>query len=199
VLEKMAEWQAVGLVIAGAGARGAYEAGAIAALLPRLEDAELRPRVLLGTSAGSINAAYLAAKLHLGAQGAGDGLVGFWRSLNKPDLMGSLARTALPALLGYAGRIAYLKTGKGSIAGFGRFPEVLDEAVGAWDQIPANIEAGELDAVGLVATAAAGGGSVVFMQNATGVDPPDFDEENADDPRYGEELRTYYSGERSYR
>jgi len=174
----MAERQAVGLVIAGAGARGAFEAGAISALLPRLEEAELRPRVLLGTSAGSINAAYLAAHLHLGAKGAADGLVGFWRSLNKPDLMGSLARTALPALLGYAGRIAYLKTGKGSIAGFGRFSEVLDEAVGDWDQIQANIEAGELDAVGLVATAAAGGGSVVFTQGPAGVALPGLDKEN---------------------
>src|SRR5215203_1456381 len=174
----MAERPAVGLVIAGAGARGAYEAGALAALLPRLEEAGMRPGVLLGTSAGSINAAFLAAQLHLGAEGAAAGLVGFWRSLNKPDLLGSLARTALPALLGYAGRLAYLRTGKGSIAGFGRFSEVLDKAVGDWDQIPANIEAGELHAVGLVATAASGGGSVVFMQNAAGVDPPTFDEEN---------------------
>jgi len=174
----MAERQTVGLVIAGAGARGAYEAGALAALLPRLEEADLRPRVLLGTSAGGINAAYLAAKMHLGAERAADGLVGFWRSLNKPDLMGSLARTALPALLGYAGRIAYLKTGKGSIAGFGRFPEVLDKAVGDWNRIPANIEASELGAVGLVATAATSGGSVVFMQNAAGVDPPAPDEKN---------------------
>jgi NTE family protein len=171
----MAERESVGLVIAGAGARGAYEAGALAALLPRLEEAERRPKVLVGTSAGSINAAYLAAKLHLGAKKATDGLVDLWCSLNKPDLLGPLALSAVPALLGYAGRIAYLPTGKGSIANFGRFREVLDAAVGSWEQIPANIEAKELDALGLVATAAAGGGSVVFMQTAPGVDPPGYD------------------------
>src|SRR3954447_4147189 len=128
----MAERRKVGLVLAGAGARGAYEAGALAALLPRLEAAQRLPRVLLGTSAGSINAAYLAAKLHLGAEGATRGLLDFWRSLDKSSLVGPLALTAVPALLGYAGRIAYLPTGSGSIATFGRFPEALDEAVGDW-------------------------------------------------------------------
>lgn len=174
----MAERDSVGLVIAGAGARGAYEAGALAELLPRLEEAERRPRVLVGTSAGSINATYLAAKLNLGAKRATQDLVDFWRSLNKSELMGPLAFTAVPALLGYAGRIAYLRTGKGSLASFGRFTNVLDRAIGDWNQIRANIEAGELDAVGLVATAARSGGSVVFMQTAAGVPPPAFDEKN---------------------
>ena len=159
----MPEHQTVGLVIAGAGARGAYEAGALAALLPRLEEREMRPSVLVGTSAGAINAAFLAAKLHLGAEQATRALLDFWGSLDKAALMGPLALTAVPALLGYAGRIAYLETGSGSIATFGRFPEVLDAAVGDWRQISANIDAGELRAVGVVATAATSGGSVVFL------------------------------------
>jgi NTE family protein len=174
----MAEQDAVGLVIAGAGARGAYEAGALAELLPQLEKAGRRPRVLVGTSAGSINATFLAAKLNLGAKRATEDLVDFWRSLNKSELMGPLAFTAVPALLGYAGRLAYLKTGKGSLASFGRFTKVLDTAIGDWNQILANIEAGELDAVGVVATAAGSGGSVVFLQTAAGVRPPEFDEKN---------------------
>ena len=172
----MAERRKVGLVLAGAGARGAYEAGALAALLPRLEAAQQLPRVLLGTSAGSINAAYLAAQLHLGAEPATRGLLDFWRSLDKSRLLGPLALTAVPALLGYAGRIAYLPTGSGSIASFGRFPEVFDEAVGDWERIGANVDAGVLDAVGVVATAAATGGSVVFTQHSSGVALPPPDE-----------------------
>jgi NTE family protein len=172
----MAERRTVGLVLAGAGARGAYEAGALAALLPRLEAAQQLPRVLLGTSAGSINAAYLATQLHLGAEAATRALLDFWRTLDKSRLMGPLALTAVPALLGYAGRIVYLPTGSGSIATFGRFPEVLDEAVGDWGRIEANVDAGVLDAVGVVATAAATGGSVVFTQHASGVTLPPLDE-----------------------
>lgn len=170
--------ETVGLVIAGAGARGAYEAGALAALLPRLDGVGLLPRVLLGTSAGSINAAYLGARLHLGVEAAVTGLTDLWRSLNKSELMGPLARTAVPALLGYGGRFFGLKTGAGSISDIGRFPEVLDKAVEDWNQIQVNIDAGVIDAVGIVATAAASGGSVVFMQNAVDVDPPALDVSN---------------------
>jgi len=172
----MAEQRTVGLVLAGAGARGAYEAGALSALLPRLEAAQQPPRVLLGTSAGSINAAYLAAQLHLGAEAATGRLLDFWRTLDKSRLLGPLALTAVPALLGYAGRIAYLPTGKGSVASFGRFPEVLDEAVGDWGRIEANLGAGKLDAVGVVATAAATGGSVVFTQHSSRVTLPKPDD-----------------------
>jgi NTE family protein len=171
----MPERDTVGLVIAGAGARGAYEAGALAELLPRLEDDGRRPSVLVGTSAGAINASLLAAKLHLGARTATQELVGFWGSLHKPELLGPLAITAVPALLGYAGRIAYLGTGSGSIASFGRFPQVLDAAVGDWGQISSNVEAGELRAVGVVATPATSGGSVVFADAGghVALPPPD--------------------------
>lgn len=55
----------VGIVLSGAGARGAYEAGALSVLLPLLEGPD-RPRIVVGTSAGALNAAMLASAIHRG-------------------------------------------------------------------------------------------------------------------------------------
>jgi NTE family protein len=52
----------VAVVLSGGGARGAYEAGVLSVLLPLMEDVD-RPRIVLGTSAGALNAAMLASAL----------------------------------------------------------------------------------------------------------------------------------------
>src|SRR6188768_1815756 len=51
----------VALVLAGGGARGAYEIGALSELLPVLEQRDERPDIVVGTSVGALNAAFLAA------------------------------------------------------------------------------------------------------------------------------------------
>ena len=55
----------VAIVAAGAGARGAFEAGALSVLVPWLAKQRLRPTVFVGTSAGSINATLLAGTAEL--------------------------------------------------------------------------------------------------------------------------------------
>ena len=62
----------VGLVLAGGGARGAYEAGVLVELLPWLEERGERPTVLVGTSVGALTAAFLASVAHLPAREAAD-------------------------------------------------------------------------------------------------------------------------------
>ena len=51
----------VALVLAGGGARGAYEIGVLSELLPLLEERGERPDIVVGTSVGALNAAYVAA------------------------------------------------------------------------------------------------------------------------------------------
>ena len=66
----------VAIALSGGGARGAFEAGVLAALA----DVGLRPRVLSGTSAGALNAAAIAAGLDA------EELVAVWRSLESRDV-----------------------------------------------------------------------------------------------------------------
>jgi NTE family protein len=78
---------AVGLVLAGGGARGAYEAGALSVLLPMLEQRGQRPRIVVGTSAGALNVSFLAANAHLPAVGVIRQALVAWESLRwgEPD------------------------------------------------------------------------------------------------------------------
>lgn len=66
----------LGLVLSGGGARGAFEAGVVAAM----EDAGLGIAVVSGTSAGAINAAGIAAGF------SAERLGGLWTSLENKDV-----------------------------------------------------------------------------------------------------------------
>lgn len=69
---------ALGLVLAGGGAKGAFEVGVIAAM----EEAGLAPTVLSGTSAGALNAAGLATGMDAAT------LTEVWKSADSADVYG---------------------------------------------------------------------------------------------------------------
>ena len=158
----------VGLVLTGGGARGAYEIGALSVLLPALEAAGQRPSVLVGTSVGAINVAYLAANAHLGAADAVAGGTELWRSLRweqvlAPLLSPSTGRRKLSYLgdvLGVPGvqLAALLDTTPLTET----VPRVIDFA-----QLHRNVEAGRVHAAAVVATSAATSESVVFVEGGT--------------------------------
>ncbi len=64
------------LVLSGGGAKGAFEAGVIAAL----DDADIHPQILSGTSAGALNAAAVACRVPV------DRLVEMWGSMESGDV-----------------------------------------------------------------------------------------------------------------
>ena len=71
----------VAVVLGGGGARGAYEAGALSVLLPELERRGQRPALFVGTSAGALNTALLAATAHLPAAEVAELATAIWSEL----------------------------------------------------------------------------------------------------------------------
>jgi len=105
----------IGLVLTGGGARGAYQAGALLAIGEITGTSTLPFPVLAGSSAGSINATYLASRADSFAQATRD-LADMWTTLRASDVyrtdVGALSKSVAEWLtdLGLGGLIG---TGRG--------------------------------------------------------------------------------------
>jgi NTE family protein len=177
-------WSDEGLaavVISGAGARGAYEAGVLATLLPRLFPKGLGKVLLLGTSAGAINATQWAQRATPGRslQEIGDDVCEFWAQLDVSRVYRPIVQTVLrrALLLDWLGRVdAILDTTPS---------RKLAERTFQASAISRNLAQGSLGGVGVVATScpldASGGRSRIFYQANGGVTPPRPDETSAVD------------------
>ncbi len=156
----------VGLVLAGGGARGAYEMGALSVLLPALEAAGQRPTVLVGTSVGAVNIAYLAANAHRSAADAAAGGIELWRSLRWEQVLAPLLPTARRGL-NYVGEVlgvpgVQLQALLDTTPLTETVPRVIDFA-----QLHRNVETGRVHATAVVGTSAATSESVVFVEGST--------------------------------
>ncbi|MDQ3241002.1 MAG: patatin-like phospholipase family protein, partial [Actinomycetota bacterium] len=153
----MVKRDTVGLVLSGGGARGAYEAGVVSVLLPELERRGERPRVILGTSVGAINAAYLASCAHLDAETAVEGLLSRWREIR----MGLVVRPivslqASMTALRYAGEV--LGVPGVNLQGLldpTPLGKTLDRWID-WDALHANVRRGVVRAISVIATSLRG-------------------------------------------
>jgi NTE family protein len=153
----------VALVLAGGGARGAYEAGALSVLLPLLEERGERPRIVIGTSAGALNASFLAATAHLPASEVIPQALKIWESISWGEVARRLVSGGSLLRLGeYAGEVLGLPGARlESLLDPEPLRATLRERVD-FDQLERNVEAGALDAAGVVATSALTSRSVVF-------------------------------------
>ncbi len=158
-----------GLVLAGGGARAAYQVGVLAFVAEKAP--EVNFPIIIGVSAGAINAAFLAG--HRGGPSKSlDALAELWNRLT--------VDTIFDTNLGYFGltgaRWAWTLGGAGTSLG-PRVKSLLDtsplrvflarqlDVAG----IEANVRAGRLRALGLTATRYATGQSVTFVHGAPGI------------------------------
>ena len=159
-----------GLVLGGGGARGAYASGVLSVLLPELKD---QVSVIVGTSAGALISAYLAANWHRPVDEAIDDGLSFWRELRFGDVLAPLmAPGGAARFIRYVGEFLPVSSLHGpSILN----PEPLAPTLARlvdFDQLGENVREQRL-ALGVVATPAHSNRSVVFHQGGIPRHPDD--------------------------
>lgn len=174
----MGSREGVALVLAGGGARGAYEAGALSVLLPVLEARQQRPTIFLGTSAGAINATAFASLAHLDAKEASAIALERWRGVTARSVYRSPLRAGLSSVLD-----SPLGAPRRHATGLLDTTPLLDtlgELVD-WPQLHDNVRSGVVRSVGVVATTWATRQSTVFLEQPPQRSPPPFDGDRAID------------------
>ena len=169
----------VGLVLSGGGARAAHELGALSVLMPVLEQRGERPRIIVGTSAGALNAAYLAAGADRGWGSVVEAGCRLWRDIRYGEVLGPLLSARD---LGLVLRFGLEFAG----AGVGGVPSLLDDAPLtdtiqtriSFGQLARNVKSGVIEVAGVAATSYQTGRSVVFYHGPA--DPPRDDKRAID-------------------
>lgn len=143
----------VAIVLSGAAARGAFQAGALAEIVPALEDRGLRPTIWLGTSAGGINTALWVAALHRGTHAAAQESLNVWSSVNDDAVFRPiLPFTALSSAVQFAAG-ALFERGPGITSLLDTTPlQRTAQQVLNTTQLAANVADGVVSAVGVAAT-----------------------------------------------
>jgi NTE family protein len=155
----------IALVLAGGGARGAYEAGALSVILPALDARGERPTMYVGTSVGSLNAVALAAWQGLPVTEAVERLLAVWLNISKSQVIRRIIFPSGPlAMARYAGELL-------SVPGL-RLSSLLDPSPLRanlarwidWEALHGSVAAGALHAVAAVTTSTRTGRTVVFAE-----------------------------------
>jgi NTE family protein len=156
-----------GIVLAGGGARAAYQVGVLRALKEMLAEPKVNPfAIICGTSAGAVNAGALA--VHADDFGkAVDNLLGVWRNFEprhvyRADFTGATAnslRWLASFLFG-----AFLKNRRISLLDNRPLEHLLSRHLD-FSRIDQNIKAGALDAVAITCSGYSSGQSCSFFQS----------------------------------
>ena len=160
------------LVLSGGGARGAYQVGVLKAIAEWLPaDAPCPFEVLVGTSAGALNAAAIGARAH-SLREAVESLEEVWSNFRVEQVMQASSLTMLRSGLHWM--VSLLSAGwiaKPPRSLFDTTPlHRLLARVVPLDQIPAQIAAGRLHALPVATTSYTTGQAVAFFEGTDDID-----------------------------
>lgn len=168
------------MVVAGAGARGGYEAGALSVLIPWLREMGMTPSTYIGTSAGAINATLFAAYAHLSPQDQAQQVLDVWSGFKVSEVFRSPVVTSPGVALRFVGqtlRIPGLRLT--SLVDTAPLMHKAETAID-WKQLRRNIDDGTTLAV--VATSGDNSRTAVFVDQAPTAAPlPPSDDDRAID------------------
>jgi NTE family protein len=157
------------LVLAGGGARAAYQAGVLRALKEILPEPKVNPfPIICGTSAGAVNAGALAVYADDFGR-AVDNLLEVWRSFEphhvyRADFPGAAANSAKWIAGLFFG--AFFRNKRISLLDNRPLASLLGRYLN-FDRIERNIEAGVLDAVAITCSGYTSGQSCSFFQGTS--------------------------------
>ncbi len=155
-----------GLVLAGGGARAAYQVGALQAIKEMLPDPKVNPfQIICGTSAGAVNAGALAVYADDFGK-AVDNLIEVWHSFRphhvyRADFLGATSNSLkwfVSLMFG-----AWVKNKRVSLLDNRPLEYLLAKRLD-FTRIQRNIEAGALDAVGITCSGYTSGQSCSFFE-----------------------------------
>lgn len=161
----------LGLVLMGGGARTAYQAGALSAigqLLGHVKASQTFPfQVLSGTSAGALNATFLASKAMDGLSGLND-LARFWSGIRTPAVY-HLPSTPLASFSRWATALGLVLSVRQKNAAMDSLALVntLHKAI-ALDRIDTALQKGVLHALAVTASSYSSGVHWTFCQTRDG-------------------------------
>lgn len=162
--------QRVAVVVAGAGARGGYEAGVLSVLIPRLYDMGVKVSMYVGTSAGAINAAIFTAFAHLPPAEQAQRALDVWREIKISDVFESPVASSPGVAARFVGQALRIPGA--------RLTSLLDtaplrhkaETVIDWNQLRSNIDEQGLT-LAVVTTSGDNRRTVVFVDRPPGTLP----------------------------
>lgn len=165
----------IGLILAGGGARAAYQVGvlkAIAEFLPRRSRSPFQ--VICGTSAGSLNAVTLAVNANSFRKGV-KYLLGIWHNAQVSDIyradVAGVARNSGRWLFGLVLSVLGVnRMNRVSLLDNSPLETFLEETLPC-ERIQEHIDSGVLHALSITASGYGSGHSVTFYQGASDIEP----------------------------
>jgi NTE family protein len=159
----------VALVLDAGGARSAYQVGALEVLLPALAERGVRPRLLLGTSAGALLTGALGAQAHLEPDEQVARLNSLLGQTTKQNVMRPLWRQVPEVVVRYASEtlgLSYFRLR--GLFGSEPLTRTLSRLID-WDGLHRNVAEGVIGSVAVTATSVRTGRVTVFTESGSPV------------------------------